>query len=166
MVQFFSLGPKTCAVTFCRFGKANVPIFHFMMFFLLRRAGCSRSHFTNDQTKVNLAFSLFLVFSRALMRCGCSEQIYSCMGGLCELSLSALQKHFRSVSIWNGRGHLRPPSLWRVNMSVSLWCDAKLRVKSHLPADNFKGGAVNQLQSKTSTVWIEENVSTSLYRKF
>lgn len=83
----------------------------------------------NDQSKVSFAFKLFLLFSRVLMLCGCSDKSIKpnsvAWGCLCEIDLCALQKHLRSISTWNVLGHMGPSSLSRVNTSMSLWCRKK-----------------------------------------
>lgn len=48
-------------------------LFFIFRCFALRGPGCSRSDFTNDQTKVSFAFIVIVLDGRALMLCGCSD---------------------------------------------------------------------------------------------
>lgn len=124
MVQFFSLGPRTRAVTFCRFGKAsriNVPIFHFVIvlfFLLLGTRGCRRSHFTDDQTLISV-----LLWERWCSVAVESKSIktqFQLLGDVSADSANPEQKHLRSVCARSGQGHMWPHSLRSVNTNFSV----------------------------------------------
>lgn len=105
--------------------REQMCLFFILRCFFPKSAGCSRSNFTNDQSKVNFAFILFLLFYRALMLHGCSEQIYKT-----KLSCTSLWTQSSCVAeTFTILSHVCPPSLRSLIMRVSHRCEQKPRVK-------------------------------------